>query len=338
MVWVCVWVLCCGALGVGALSGCQPSESKAARVDLLAPQQVTQGAELEIFGANFGDWDVYKNHVLINGECADVLFWSPSRLVIVVPSAIGVGVRNLDIATADGQRIDGTVSILGPDRPRQPKRCAEVGGPVIIDPDVTDAPDGEEVDQVDPPDQADGEEDFDTPDQRDIPDPGPDTPPTDPYFFVLIQDQGPVFEASPGADIDALVLYKRDGGVFYADQIREYASATGGNPFALDANAILGPPDAFPGYPDDLSFCFSSKGFTSLGGFGGYVIASFPVAIEPGDEMEVLEVGACLTDDGGFMEMEPYMVSISPTSSFSGFWLPIAFAQGPARFAIPQTP
>jgi hypothetical protein len=306
MVWVCVWALCCGAL-----SGCQPSEAKTARVDLLTPQQVTQGTELEIFGANLGGWDVYKNQVLIGGECADVLLWSPSRLVVVVPNAIGVGARDLDITTADGQRLGGTVSVAGPDKPRQPKLCAEVGGPVVTDDVSADVPVADFVD---------------------ITDLSP--PPEGAYVFAIIRDQLFPQPGSWGADIDAVVLHKPNGDLFYAVEVGEYFSGPD-NP-ANDPSAALGPPDAFPQYPD-LSLCSADSGFVSLGGSGGAMVVRFPVAIEVGDEVEVLEVGGCATSDGMTQEAEPYELWISPSTT-NDFWFQVELGFGPQRFLITQTP
>jgi hypothetical protein len=314
MVGVCVWALCflgVGALGVGALSGCQPSEAKAARVDLLAPQQVTQGAELEIFGANFGDWDVYKNQVLIGDACADVLLWSPSRLVVVVPHGIGVGARDLDITTADGQRLGGTVSVSGPDKPRQPKLCAEFGGPVVTDDVSADVPVADFMDITDL-----------------------SAPPEGAYVFAIIRDQLFAPPVSWGADIDAVVLHKPNGDLFYAAEVGEYFTNPD-NP-VNDPSAALGPPDAFPQYPD-LSLCSADSDFVSLGGSGGALVVRFPVAIEVGDELEVLEVGGCATADGMTQEAEPYELWISPSTT-NDFWVQVGAALGPQRFFISQTP
>jgi hypothetical protein len=342
MVWLCVWALCCGALASGGLVGCKPSEDGRARLDMVTPQPAAQRAEFALFGAGLGEWNLFENQVLINGECADVLAWSDTRILAVVPSGVGVGVRSLEVRTANGQRLTSALTIQGPDRPREPKYCNSIGGPVITDPDALDPSDGDDtVDVFDPSDVEDADDTFnppDTPDTFNPPDTPdlPDIPTTRPYFFVLLYDEGPVIEQSAGADIDALILRKPNGATFYANEVLEYATLSR-HPFT-DAFAAIGPPDAFWAYPD-TSQCFTEKGFVSLGGVGSYLIVEFPAPIEAGDVLEVLEVGACVDDAGRVATPEPFFVAVAATPNLDDSWVPLFFSEGGASaFDVPPLP
>lgn len=324
-----------------SLLGCQPSDSKTARIDLLSPTTASQLSELDIYGTNFGDWNALTNRVLINGDCADVITWSPTHIRAVIPSGIGTGLRQLEVVLSSGQRLENSIDIQAPDRPRAPRLCSGATNPVTVDPDAVSDTNPDTNPDIPPP--TDVPPDSNTPDIIVTPDLSPpdildpDVILSLPYYFVLIQDQSPIIEDSPGVDIDAVVLRKRNGEVYYSGEVREYASAS--SHFFQDPFAVIGPPDAFYAYPD-LSLCLGFKGFTSLGGVGGYIILSLPVAMEPGDQLEILEVGACFDDSGRTSPLEPYQVSISPEPWLDGnFWLPLSFSPGgPTIASIPELP
>ncbi|MEM6990048.1 MAG: hypothetical protein AAF721_06110, partial [Myxococcota bacterium] len=102
------------------------------------------------------------------------------------------------------------------------------------------------------------------------------------YRFVLIEDLSDETGGDfPGADIDAVVLQKANGGTFYAQQVLASGVTTG------DVTEVVGAPDAFAAYPD-VSTCDISQGFVGLGGDGGYVIVSLGDALEAGDTLDTL--------------------------------------------------
>jgi hypothetical protein len=125
----------------------------------------------------------------------------------------------------------------------------------------------------------------------------------------------------PGADIDAVVLIKKDTKApYYAVDVKGYANdfQEGGNrynesvPMATYAQAILDKPDSLYQYgtdqwPEDDAECRYVKAgapaypnykaedrtFVSLGGQGGYIIVEMGEKIEEGDTLDVLELGEC---------------------------------------------
>lgn len=125
----------------------------------------------------------------------------------------------------------------------------------------------------------------------------------------------------PGADIDAVVLIKKDTKApYYAVDVKGYANdfQEGGNrynesvPMATYAKAIEGKPDSLYQYgtdawPEDDAECRYVKAgapaypnykaedrtFVSLGGQGGYIIVEMGAKIEEGDKLDVLELGEC---------------------------------------------
>lgn len=113
----------------------------------------------------------------------------------------------------------------------------------------------------------------------------------------------------PGADIDAIVLTKKDGTNAYAKSVLGYLrgdgtpSKEGEKTMAIDPTAALHEPDSFLNYPNHKGECYlykkdTKKGeamrpFVSLGGKGGYLIVEMGDVIEAGDTLNVLELGGC---------------------------------------------
>ena len=115
----CLWAI------LLVFSACQPDAPDGPRVDQVAPQPVTQGRQLLLIGEGFGEWSLGRSGVTVNGACADVLEWTPTRVTIVVPEGIGVGARQLSLTRADGERRDLSLQLQGADLPPQPRRCAQ---------------------------------------------------------------------------------------------------------------------------------------------------------------------------------------------------------------------
>lgn len=113
----------------------------------------------------------------------------------------------------------------------------------------------------------------------------------------------------PGADIDAIVLTKKDGTNAYATSVLGYlrgdgvASQKGEKSMAIDPTAALNEPDSFLNYPNHKGECYlykkdtkqgeAMRPFVSLGGKGGYLIVEMGDVIEAGDTLNVLELGGC---------------------------------------------
>jgi hypothetical protein len=138
----------------------------------------------------------------------------------------------------------------------------------------------------------------------------------------------------PGADIDAVVLAKVDNTLHYAVSVTGYQRSDGlkagerfdqNIPAATDPTRALGQPDAFAAYPAVDGKCAyyidaakTVHPYVSLGGMGGYVVLEMANAIEAGDKIDVLEIGACdlqNTKDGGsqIAKAEEIQISISST-------------------------
>lgn len=140
----------------------------------------------------------------------------------------------------------------------------------------------------------------------------------------------------PGADIDAIVLTKKSGGSpVYATTVKGYhradgVSASADKSVAANPQMALGQPDSFIGYPSNTTDCYYyakdkqagdktvDRPFVSLGGLGGYLIVEMGNKIEAGDNLAVLELGACKlqnTKDGkdhkGIPEGVRVQVSVS---------------------------
>lgn len=125
----------------------------------------------------------------------------------------------------------------------------------------------------------------------------------------------------PGADIDAIVLTKKETKAsYYVASVKEYKNdfQEGGNrynedvPMATYAKAIEGKPDSLYQYgteawPEDDAECryvkegapkwpnytAEDRTFVSLGGQGGYIIVEMEEKMEEGDKLDVLELGEC---------------------------------------------
>ena len=186
-----------------------------------------------------------------------------------------------------------------------------------------------------------------------------------PYLYVKIEDLSPAEYDSdteePGLDIDAIVLSKNDI-KSYADSVVSYIRGDGKsnkeNRKAYAPEAVLGAPDAFAGYPEDMTICNYYKdsvpqtnedehkyNFLSLGGQGGTLIVRMVMPMEEGDTLEMLELGDCTLkqskqdDQKATVEKDGMRVSISNSSSPSGKWIEIVHgevANGVMKVVIPK--
>ncbi len=157
------------------------------------------------------------------------------------------------------------------------------------------------------------------------------------YRYVRIDDvsdactkdeDGKCHADDPGADIDAVVLIKPDGNMFYAAKVAGYMRSDGllagerydpQTPVATDPQKAVGKPDSFVNYPNADAKCAyylddakTEHPYVSLGGKNGFVALEMAEAIEAGDKIDVLEVGAC-SENGGKPETkaEPIKLQIS---------------------------
>ncbi len=161
---------------------------------------------------------------------------------------------------------------------------------------------------------------------------------TSPYRFVRLDDMSNVTGgADPGADVDAIVLTKAaTGQVHFAEAVTSYLAAPS-DVANGDPTAALFAPDAFTGWPDDLSVCKVSGGFVSLGG-AGHLIVDMGVDIEEGDTLLVLEVGACSYGSGTAFA-DPLKVRVSVGSSVETPWIPLGDTPGgPASLPVGPLP
>ncbi|MBQ9816585.1 MAG: hypothetical protein IJM59_03830 [Proteobacteria bacterium] len=171
----------------------------------------------------------------------------------------------------------------------------------------------------------------------------------DKFRYVRIDDKSPACEKDkktglcrsddPGADIDAVVLTKSDGKVSYAVSVVGYMRSDGMKageriddfaPMATDPTRALGKPDAFTAYPLADGKCNyymnaarTEHPYVSLGGLGGYVALEMANAIEAGDKIDVLEVGACElqnTKDGAYQIAKSEGIQIQISVSRDSGW------------------
>ena len=186
-----------------------------------------------------------------------------------------------------------------------------------------------------------------------------------PYLFVKIEDLSPAEYDSdteePGLDIDALVLSKNDI-KSYADSVVSYIRGDGKSNKverkAYAPEAVLGAPDAFAGYPEDMTTCNYYKvpvpqtnedehkyNFLSLGGLGGTLIVQMAMPMEEGDTLEILELGDCTLkqskqdDQKATVEKDGLRVSISNSSAPSAKWIELSqseIANGVLSVTIPK--
>ena len=179
------------------------------------------------------------------------------------------------------------------------------------------------------------------------------------YRYVRIEDLSPTCEAGkcgsdPGADIDAIVLLKAGdpSHAIYASSVIGYqrsdgmVASTTDNTNAANPSKAIGAPDAFVHFPtaDQCDYYEASVPgndtinrqytFVSLGGVGGYLSVEMAEAIEAGDVLNVLELGACqlfnTTDKPNALsttaKAENIRVSISTTTD--GVWKLVGSGQG----------
>ena len=160
------------------------------------------------------------------------------------------------------------------------------------------------------------------------------------YRFVRIDDLSTRSLSSDGADIDAIILTKANGEVFYASAVEGLIysdpQTDGYNP-----EEALGAPDAFYNAAmNDFSVCdigeTDARPFVSLGGEGGVLVVRMDANIEEGDTLTVLEVGGCDYGNGEAI-VEEIGVSIAVSSDIdTGLWLELGSGQGPdVTFYIP---
>jgi hypothetical protein len=152
-------------------------------------------------------------------------------------------------------------------------------------------------------------------------------PPPLAYRYVRVRDlSGSSVGTDPGADIDAIVVRKANGSAQSAAAVVAYQAT----PYAVlraDPTAALGPPAAFDAYPD-VTTCRVDGGFVSLGGLGELIV-ELEGLLEPGDILEVLEVGACAYAPGQYAISERVAVAVSPTPDLDGLWVDVAEGVSP---------
>lgn len=163
------------------------------------------------------------------------------------------------------------------------------------------------------------------------------------YRFVRVDDLSAKSETPDGgADIDSITIFKQDGAVGYADEVKAYEHG-GGNGDALDTSQALGAPDAFYDYPDtdlcEVGDDTTDDMFLSLGGLGGYLVVHMSETIEEGDTLEVLEVGDCDFGSGTAIP-EDVEVSVSVAEDPDNtYWVNLGSGTGPdISFVIPNLP
>lgn len=156
------------------------------------------------------------------------------------------------------------------------------------------------------------------------------------YRYVRIDDlSNATGGADPGADIDAVVLHKPDGSAHFGAAVTWYEPSQSVS--ADDSSEILGAPDAFYAWPDDVSVCNVGGGFVSLGG-AGTIIVDIGVPIEAGDTLEVLEVGAC-DYGGGSAFADEFEVQVSVGGATLDYWEPVGTSPGgPDMLEVPFLP
>lgn len=147
------------------------------------------------------------------------------------------------------------------------------------------------------------------------------------YRYVRVDDQSSRTDGdNPGADIDAFLLQKSGGGVFYAQQVVESQLLLNSND--RDVSQVLNAPDAFYAFPD-VSVCNADAGFVGLGGAGGWIIVSMQADMEVGDTLHVLEVSNCAyNSDGDQAKDDPFNVLVSVAGDYNGTWQPVANGTG----------
>jgi hypothetical protein len=178
----------------------------------------------------------------------------------------------------------------------------------------------------------------------------------DEYRYLRIDDLSPKTSdgEDPGADIDAVVLQKKEGGkLYYATDVIGYQRGDGGSTKADDLDhaynpaAAKGAPDSIVDYTNPDGKCnylnVNRDGYTfvSLGGEGGYLILEMGAAIENGDTLYVAETGDCsLVKDttrskkGGTARAENFKVSVATSKNATDDDWRIVISSGTAKKGI----
>jgi len=175
------------------------------------------------------------------------------------------------------------------------------------------------------------------------------------YRYVKVQDESPVSSdgADPGADIDAVVLRKPDGSMYYAVDVKAYYRGDGLSSNeknkAFNPEAIIGAPnsvldvtnpDGTCNYLDmdqtvdkenDAHYTFVSLGGKTEGRDGGFIVVEMQNAIENGDELIVVELGDCdlvaeTTQAGASSTAKAEEISVSVSVSddyYDSSWIPV---------------
>jgi len=138
-----------------------------------------------------------------------------------------------------------------------------------------------------------------------------------PMLFVRLEDDGlPEPTQNPGADIDAVVI-STGSGEFFATRVAAFAGAG-------DPERALGPPDAFPDFPDTATCDVSGDHFVSLDGSALVLEVAQPIPTDA--SVTVFEVSNCSYGTGFALE-EYFEVSVGPTAE--GPWTTVASGVGP---------
>lgn len=151
------------------------------------------------------------------------------------------------------------------------------------------------------------------------PDPGPD-PVAGAGQYIRVDDMsskddacgkvvdGKCSKDDPGADIDAIVVRKADGGFIYASEVMAYSRGAEGTDrlsergVSADPKKVLDKPDSLITYPDKGDCYYLKKDsnkddydftFMSLGGEGGYVEVKMAEQFHAGDSVDIIELGNC---------------------------------------------
>ncbi len=165
---------------------------------------------------------------------------------------------------------------------------------------------------------------------RVVPEDTPPEPPQGPVRFVLVQDESPMVSGeTPGPDIDAVGLIKRNGTEVFAVNVSSHSDVSCQANLACDVQALLGAPDVINdgecfggGNVDTDLFTSLNQGFAIVGFSGG---DNGDQIIENGDSIHVYEIGATAC---GRFDDEPYSVSIAVSDSDTNAFFTLAVGEG----------
>lgn len=317
---------------VGCLAtACTPDEALTPRISTVSPAAVTQDAVLTLYGEHFGALEPGQSQVFVNGVCSEIGAWESDRIQLRVPTGIGTGLKTLVVRTASGATARASVTLSGAHRPAPAERACERG---LVRSEPRDA--------VSLPDTALPDTSTPLPDTAVPPDtaPKPDTtpPPEDVggsgLRYIILRDlSNNELGRNPGVDIDAVILRKQTGTDYNATRVVDYEIGPL-SPEQNDPASALGPPDAWLNFPD-LGWCYVRQGTVALGG-AGYLVLELPIDADPGDVLEIYEVGACNYAPGMQAISEPYSVALA-RSPDSDERIPLGEGAGPlSMFEIPE--